>query len=234
MTGHTGGGLRAGGDIDRNRCRMVVAVGVEVGGMALGAGAAHPSIDRGIAMAIDAYPAAAVGRIMAGGARGVGRGGPVASVASDAGSGGQHCCRVVVLVIVKIQGVAFAARMAMAIAGVERENVGGVRSIDWRLQGWWRGMAVSTFVLVDHHRAVGNMADGDTGRVIENDAEAGCRVIDRTMGRWRLLVPVTGEAGHGCLVGVVDHILNSLSRYCCVPGQACFVVAHAAVVGMGA
>lgn len=72
---------------------MAVAVGVEVGRMALGAGAARSTIDRSIAMTIDANSEVAVGRIVAGGARGFVDGGdPVAGVArgGSAGGGGQH------------------------------------------------------------------------------------------------------------------------------------------------
>ena len=148
---------------------MAVAVAIEVGGMALGAGAARPAIDSSIAMAVDPKPAAAVSRIVARGARGVDPCYPVAKVAGDAGGGGQDCGCMVMLVVVKVLSVAFAA--CMAISWILGQDVGRIGPVDGKLKRRWCGMAVGAFVFVDRSRTIGNMAEGHAGRVVENDVE---------------------------------------------------------------
>jgi len=176
VTDHAIGGLRGLGDIGLNRCRMAVAVGVEVGGMALGAGAACAAIDRGVAMAVNPGAARAVSRIVAGGAGGVDRGYPVAKVASNAGGGGQHRGRMVVFVVVKVLGVTFAARMA--IAWVLGQDISRIRVVDCKIKCRGCGMAVGALVLVDRCRTIGEMAECYAGRVVENDVKPCSRMHD--------------------------------------------------------
>ena len=118
-----------------------------------------------------------------------------------------------VLVVVKVQGMAFAARMAMAIPRISREDVGRIGPVDCGLQLWRRGMAVGAPVFMDNNRTVGDMAERYAGRVVKDDAVTGCRVVDRTMGRRGLFVPVTGKAVDCCLVGVIDYILYFFTGY---------------------
>lgn len=69
---------------------MAVVVLGEVGRMALDAGAACAAVDAGVAMAVDANPAVAVGRIVAGGAGSVHSSDDIAGMAGNAGGGGSH------------------------------------------------------------------------------------------------------------------------------------------------
>ena len=67
-----------------------MGVAVEIGAMALDAGAAHAAVDRGVTMAVDPDAAAAIGRVVAGAAGGVDGGDQVTGVAADAEGGGCH------------------------------------------------------------------------------------------------------------------------------------------------
>ena len=170
VTAYTVGSFRGLGKISLNRCRMVVTMGIEVGGMTLGAGAARPAIDSGIAMAVGPKPTAAVSWIMAVGA-GIFMDGSnrVSDVASNTGGGGQHRGSMVVFVVVKIQGVAFAARMA--IAGILGQDISRIGPVDCKLKGRWCGVAVGALVFVDRSRTIGKMAEGHAGRVVQNNVE---------------------------------------------------------------
>lgn len=68
VTGNAVGGFWSQGDICCNSCCMTVAMGVEIGGMALSATAAGTTINGGITITVNPNSAAAVCGIMAGGA----------------------------------------------------------------------------------------------------------------------------------------------------------------------
>lgn len=90
----------------------------------------------------------------------------VAGMAIDTGGGGGHRGGVTMLMLVKIQGVTFAARMAPL------ENVGGVGPVDRILQEWRRGMAIGAAILVNSQGVISDMASGNASRVIQDDAQA--------------------------------------------------------------
>lgn len=170
------GGRRVGGHILLDPIAVVVAVGLEVGRVALGAGAACTAVDAGVAMAVETQPPVAVDRIVAGGARGVDCGDDVAGMAGDAGSGNGHRCVVAVLVFVEITIVSlspfvtFAARMTNATNTAE--DVFRMGTVNWVLQERRRGVAIGAAVVVDGHGGIGSMADRHAARFVQDDAEA--------------------------------------------------------------
>ena len=93
------------------------------------------------------------------------------TVSGDARGGGQHRGSMAVLVVVKIQGVTFAARMAMPIIWIPWEDVGRIRFVDRVLQDdrVTGNVAVGALFLMDSRWTVGSMAACHTGRVVEND-----------------------------------------------------------------
>lgn len=131
---------------------------------------------------------------------------PVSDVAGNTRGSGAHTCSMVMQVLIEIEGVAFAA--GVAVPRVLRQNIGCFWPIDWVFEGWWCRVAVGAAVSVNKHRVVGRVAKCDAGRVIKHDTEASCRVVDRTMGGSCLLVQVAGEAVYGRLIGVVNHHLH--------------------------
>ena len=117
---------------------MTVAVAVEIGGMTLGARAACPTIDGGIAMTIDSHSHIAIGRIVAGGANAlVDTGNPISSVAGggSAGGSGGNLAVMIELVLVEVQGVALAT-------GSPPNDESRMRPIGRIFQQWWCGMAI--------------------------------------------------------------------------------------------
>ena len=106
--------------IDLDRGGMAMGMAVEVGAMALGAGAALAEVDGGVAMAVDTHPAGAVDWIMAGGARSVDSGDGVAGMATDAERGCRHRGVMAVGVVVEVEGVALGAGLASLNDGVCR------------------------------------------------------------------------------------------------------------------
>lgn len=175
------------GNIDGDCCRMAMAVAVEVGAMALDAGAASTAVDGGVAVAVDTNSAKTIGWVMAGGARGVDAGDPIAYVAVHAQGGGGHRGAVVVAVSVEI------SRMTLG-AGCTPEDGGDLWSVDRQLQGRRRGMTVRALVGVDHKRAVCRVTDGDAGWVIQDDAGPGRRVVNRQMHGRCCLIQMTVQA----------------------------------------
>ena len=156
---------RGGGGIGLDRGGVTMGVAVEVGAVALDATAALAAVDRGVTIAVDPKPAVAVGRVMAGGARGVDGGDDVAGVAANAEGGGGHRGAVVMAVVVEVEGVA-------AGAGGTPEDGGDLRPMDRVFQGWGCGVAIGAAVVVDHHRIIGRVTDGHAGRGVEGDAES--------------------------------------------------------------
>ena len=130
VTAHAVGRDRGRGGIDGHRGRMVVAVTVEVAAMTLAAGAAFAAVDRGVAMAVDPHPAVAVGRVMAGGARGMDTGNDIAGMTVHAQGGSRHRGAMVVAVAAKVSGMTLGA-------GGAAEDGGNLRPVERVLQVWW-------------------------------------------------------------------------------------------------
>lgn len=182
---------------------MVVAVAVEVGAVALDAGAARAAIDRGIAITVDANPTAAIGRIVAGGAGCMHGGNDIAAMTVGAKRRRRHRCRMAVVVSVKIQGVATGT-------GGPSEDGSDLWSVKGILQGRRRGVTIGATTVVDSHRIIGRVTEGHAGRGVEDNAERGIasgRVIFLEMRRRSGLVDMTVKAVDRPAIAT-DHILH--------------------------
>lgn len=133
---------------------------------------------------------------------------PVAGVAAHAQGGLFDCGNMVMGVAVEIQRVTFDTGMTMAIAGVTRQNLGGMGPVGWIFQGWRSGVAMGTVVAVDDKRQVGRMADRDATRFVEDNVVVPSRDVDRR----GLFVFVAREAVYRSLVSIADHHLHRNSR----------------------
>ena len=175
--GRGGGGMAAlavgghwgGGQVCLNGGRVVMGVAGEIGGVALGAGAAIAAIDRGVA--VDPGAPAAVGRVVARGACGMDGADDIAGMAVDAKRGSHHRGGMVVGVAVKIGGMAL--RAGRANASDPATDIGRMGPATWRVigvnQGRRRGMAIGAPRLMDEHRIGRRVADCHAGRIILND-----------------------------------------------------------------
>lgn len=159
MAAHTISRLWSDRAIDRHRGSMVMAMAAEVGNMTLGAGTAGSSIDGRITMAVDPNPAATVDWIMARVTGGMHCGDDVAGMAVDTERGCRHGCRMVVGVVVEIEGVAAGA----ACTPQDGSDCGPLGRV---LQCRRRGVAIAATTVVDCHRIIGRVAESHTGRGI--------------------------------------------------------------------
>lgn len=187
MTANAVGRCRSGGHVLYDLGGMTMGMAVEIGFMALGAGAAIATIDRGIAMAVNANPPAAIYRIVTGGTGEVNRTDDIAGMAV-----GAECCRshrggMAVAVVGEIRG------MATGTGGTPN-NGSCPGPIDRVFERWRRGVAVSTTVVVNRHLAIRRMTERHAGRRILEDSKPCRGVIDREVGCRSRLIQMTVEA----------------------------------------
>lgn len=187
---------------------MVVVVGVEVGAVALYAGAAYSAIERGVAIAVDAYDTGAV----------------ATGVADEAVVVMNHNDRVAAVAIETEGAAGDGCRVVMAMTGGSGEVISPMaldagrisgdgndpRPAAWFLQDRRYGadVAVAAFVGMDRHRVVGRMAT-DAERGVDDVTQAwGGAMVDADMGVGRFLILMATQTEDRGLIGIGDDHLH--------------------------